>query len=122
MKIRKIAFSLSVFIAIIAALFFPASSFAQSSSDYATQTEKELAGKKVFYQRCSVCHLTPLRSRSTEGKVYGPLLQGFVRDAETEQRAAETIRNGKSTTMPGFQYGLRPEEIDEVVAYLKTYR
>jgi mono/diheme cytochrome c family protein len=87
-----------------------------------TQTEKELAGKKVFYQRCSVCHLTPLRSRSTEGKAYGPLLKGFVHDAESEHAALETIRKGASGTMPGFQYGLRAEEIDDVVAYLKTYR
>jgi len=24
--------------------------------------------------------------------------------------------------MPGFQYGLQPEQIDDIVAFLKTYK
>jgi mono/diheme cytochrome c family protein len=119
---RRISFSFVFLILIATAFPFPISSQAQTANSPSAQGEKETLGKKIFYQRCSVCHLTPLRSRSTQGIAYGPLLRGFVRDAETEQRAAETIRNGKSTTMPGFQYGLRPEEIDDIIAYLKTYR
>jgi hypothetical protein len=33
----------------------------------------------------------------------------------------EFIRRG-TPRMPGFQYGLTPEEIDSIIAYLKTVK
>jgi mono/diheme cytochrome c family protein len=121
-KIRAVISRISLLIPVAVAISISPLSSAQSSNDPAAQTGKAMAGKKIFYQRCSVCHLTPLRSRSTEGKAYGPQLKGFVHDAESEHLAMETIRKGAGGTMPGFQYGLRPDEIDDVIAYLKTYR
>jgi mono/diheme cytochrome c family protein len=120
---RRFAFLLTFFALAIFAGFTPVSSFAQDvHSPAPPQDAKEVTGKKIFYQRCSVCHLTPIRARSTGTKAYGPLLKGFVHDTDSEQAATETIKNGRDTRMPGFQYGLRPEEIDDIVAYLKTYR
>ena len=80
---------------------------------------KELAGKKLFLQRCSICHMPPLNE--PDGQPYGPKLNGFVKDTATETRARETIRNG-TPRMPGFQYGLEQEQIDNIIAYLKIFK
>ena len=80
---------------------------------------KELAGKKLFLQRCSICHMPPLND--PDGQPYGPKLNGFVKDMATETRARETIRNG-TPRMPGFQYGLEQEQIDNIIAYLKVFK
>ena len=82
---------------------------------------KELAGKKLFLQRCSVCHMPPLGPPGEEGESYGPKLLGYVKDTATETRAREFIRNG-SPRMPGFQYGLAAEEIENIIAYLKVFK
>ncbi len=78
----------------------------------------ERTGKRLFLQRCSLCHLPPL-GRPSYVRSFGPPLNGFVNSPEREARVAEVIRRGTGR-MPGFQYGLEPKEIDAIVAYLKT--
>jgi mono/diheme cytochrome c family protein len=87
-----------------------------------TLSPEELAGKKMFYQRCSICHLQPLRDRVRTTLPYAPRLNGFVHDSETAAQAKARIQNGSPGLMPGFRYGLAPEEIDHIVAYLKTFK
>ena len=86
----------------------------------AALSSAELHGKKVFLQRCSICHLPPLYEPESV-KPYGPLLDGYLRNAQFEARARQAIREG-TPRMPGFQYGLQPAEIDDVIAYLKTLK
>ena len=92
---------------------------AQKESPAGSLSAKEFAGKKLFVQRCSICHLPPLNE--PQGRSFGPSLKNFVNTPERETRVAETIRKGTGR-MPGFQYGLKPEEIENIVAYLKTMR
>ena len=88
----------------------------------ATLSEGELAGKKVFLQRCSVCHLPPLNvPQDPDPQPFGPQLNGYVQGTEAEMRARQAIRVG-TWRMPGFQYGLESEEIDALIAYLKTLK
>ncbi len=88
----------------------------------ATLSEVELAGKKLFLQRCSVCHLPPLNvPQDPDPQPFGPQLNGYVQGTETEMRARQAIRVG-TWRMPGFQYGLEPDEIDALIAYLKTLK
>jgi mono/diheme cytochrome c family protein len=75
----------------------------------------ELAGKKIFIQRCSVCHLPGMATYPT----FGPLLDGNVIASESEAAVRKAITVG-SSRMPGFQYTLTPAEIDQIVLYLKT--
>lgn len=93
---------------------------AQSAPASASLSAAELAGKKLFLQRCSVCHLPPL-GRSADSRPFGPLLKGIGKDHESEAGAREIIRKG-TPRMPGFQYGLDSKEIDDLIAYLKTVR
>ena len=83
---------------------------------------KELAGKKLFLQRCSLCHMPALNEPwDPDPQPYGPKLNGFVKGTETETRARLAIRNG-TPRMPGFQYGLTAEEIENIIAYLKVFQ
>jgi len=95
---------------------------AQQSVSAQQITANELAGKKLFLQRCSICHMpAPLNFYNPELPTYGPKLEGFVRDAGTESAAKAIINNG-TARMPGFQYGLSGLEVDQIVAYMKIFR
>ena len=89
------------------------------SQDSAARTAADVAGKKLFLQRCSVCHLPRLYDEDPHP--YGPKLDGYVKSPETEERARKAIREG-GPRMPGFQYGLEPGEIDDIIAYLKAMK
>jgi mono/diheme cytochrome c family protein len=78
-------------------------------------TPAQANGKKLFVQRCSVCHLPALPSYTA----YGPLLdKNLVEDHGEETERAQIVQG--SLRMPGFQYTLSATEIDEIVDYLKT--
>jgi mono/diheme cytochrome c family protein len=78
-------------------------------------TPAQAAGKKLFVQRCSVCHLPALPSYTA----YGPLLdKNLVEDRGEETERTKIVQG--SLRMPGFQYTLGAAEIDEIVDYLKT--
>ena len=78
-------------------------------------TASQAAGKKLFVQRCSICHLPALPSYTA----YGPLLSGALVASLGEETERKQILQG-SARMPGFQYTLSAAEIDEVMEYLKT--
>jgi len=80
-----------------------------------TLTGTQASGKKLFVQRCSVCHLPALPSYTA----YGPLLDGSLVADRGDDAARRQIMQG-SARMPGFQYTLTPTEIDQIVVYLKT--
>lgn len=80
-----------------------------------TLTASQAAGKKLFVQRCSVCHLPALPSYSA----YGPLLDTTVVSDRGDQAVRDQIMRG-SARMPGFQYTLSAAEIDQIVDYLKS--
>jgi len=77
-------------------------------------------GEATFYQRCSLCHLPRIRKAGTTPGP-APSLTGLLKgaDKEEETRVRSYILKG-SNLMPGWQYSLKPAEIDEVIAYLKT--
>ena len=72
-------------------------------------------GRRLFQQRCAVCH-TPAMVIS---KPYGPLLnRTLVRGREESVRTL--IQEGATGLMPGFKYGLQEQEINAIIEYLKT--
>jgi len=97
---------------------------AQSSSDYFSKVTTKLGaaearGKGLFLQRCSICHLPQLPGRRPP---MGPALSGYLQASTPEKEAAarKKIVEG-SPVMPAFQYALQSKDVDDIVAYLKTF-
>jgi mono/diheme cytochrome c family protein len=84
-------------------------------SDTLTPTQKE--GRRIFQQRCAVCHTPP----TVVAKRYGPALYKEIVE-DNEDTIRETIMEGREALMPGFKYGLARPEIDSIIEYLKTVK
>jgi mono/diheme cytochrome c family protein len=83
-------------------------------------SEDARRGEGLFLQRCSLCHL-PRKLKFGSPPVVGPSLSGQFKDATPDEMKilrGFILKGGPD--MPGFQYGLEPKEIDDVIAYLKT--
>ncbi len=79
-------------------------------------------GQALFLQRCALCHLSPDGWRKSGlAPSIGPRLNNVMRDGSADRETAvrERIRTG-SASMPGFQYGLDAQQLDSLIAYLKT--
>jgi mono/diheme cytochrome c family protein len=85
----------------------------QSSGDPLTETQKD--GRRIFQQRCAVCHTLP----TVVSKRYGPALYKEI-VADNEDNIRDTIMEGREGLMPGFKYGLTRAETDSIIEYLKT--
>ena len=83
-------------------------------------SEQETRGENLFRQRCSLCHL-PRILKFGSPPVIGPDLRGVFKEAgpDKQKLLRGSILKG-SPNMPGFQYGLEPKEVDDLITYLKT--
>jgi mono/diheme cytochrome c family protein len=86
---------------------------AQKTAAPLTDTQKE--GRRIFQQRCAVCHTLP----TVVSKRYGPALYKEIVE-DNEDNIRDTILEGREGLMPGFEFGLTRAEVDSVVEYLKT--
>lgn len=97
------------------AIFMVASGAAWAQSDATpTLTPTQQTGQRLFQQDCGVCHMHAIIT----SKLYGPALSKALVDGN-EAAIANFIAQG-SDRMPGFRFYYRPEQIDAIVAYLKT--
>jgi mono/diheme cytochrome c family protein len=104
-----------------AARLFAQSSPATAAASPAKLNEQETRGENLFRQRCSLCHL-PRKLKFGSPAVIGPDLTGLFKEAGPDKMKLlrGTILKG-GPNMPGFQYGLEPKEVDDLIAYLKTF-
>lgn len=72
-------------------------------------------GERVFVERCQVCH-------GVEGRgLIGPPLNATGHAYEhTDDNLYRTITHGTLAGMPSWRDGLSPNEVRQVIAYLKT--
>ena len=83
-------------------------------------SDEQKRGEGLFLQRCSICHL-PRKLKFGSPPVVGPSLSGQFKDANSDQMKVLRgfiLKGGPD--MPGFQYGLEPKEVDDLISYLKT--
>jgi mono/diheme cytochrome c family protein len=85
----------------------------QTPSAPLTETQKD--GRRIFQQRCAVCHTLP----TVVSARYGPALYKEIVE-DNEENIRGVIMEGREGLMPGFQYGLSRAEIDSIIEYLKT--
>jgi len=110
---------IAVLIVLCVLVVFPLAASAQQASSNAnssvTLNDTQILGRRIFQQRCAVCH-----TQSTPGaRRYGPVIYKDLVDGN-EDTIREFIRNGSTGKMPGFKYGLEPAEINAIVEYFKT--
>ena len=102
-----------VAIALLALAAVPPGAMAQQAEQ--ALTDKQLLGRNLFAQSCVVCHV---KVQVTALGIYGPALSKMSLGGQ-EDVMREFISNG-TPNMPGFKYHFRPDQIDAIVAYLKT--
>jgi mono/diheme cytochrome c family protein len=90
---------------------------AQQSNPSTTLTDTQKEGRRIFQQRCAVCHTPP----TVVAKRYGPALYKEIVE-DNEDAIRDTIMEGREALMPGFKYGLTRPEIDAIIEYLKTVK
>jgi len=81
----------------------------------ASLTDAQKDGRRIFQQRCAVCHTLP----TVVSKRYGPALYKEIVE-DNEDNIRDAIVEGREGLMPGFKYGLSRAEIDSIIEYLKT--
>jgi mono/diheme cytochrome c family protein len=74
------------------------------------------AGKKLFVQRCALCHDLLGQPALT---TVGPWVDAQTVETRGEAAVRQTILNG-TRRMPGWRYTLAPTQIDQLIAYLRT--
>jgi cytochrome c oxidase cbb3-type subunit 3 len=90
----------------------PPTAPAATASDPAVLVE---AGKKLYAERCAVCH-------GPEGKGgIGPdLTRKDLKYGKTDQALAESIEKGRPGGMPGFAGQISHEQVGGLVAFIKS--
>jgi mono/diheme cytochrome c family protein len=76
-------------------------------------TEAQLNGRRIVAQRCANCHAGNSRQP-------GPPLGKAIVESRGDAFIRDKVNKG-STLMPGFQYSLNAGQIDDIIAFLKTY-
>jgi mono/diheme cytochrome c family protein len=102
----------SLIVAFILILFVPAVKSQEPGQTLSAEAQK---GQKLYFQRCSICHLSVPRKY----QAYGPPLHKEIVAALGDDALRLKIMEG-SQTMPGWKYTLKPAEVDDIIAYLKT--
>lgn len=112
MMVRYFCLVLFVFWAFVTAA--PSAQQPSPRSQAPTSAADVAEGRRLFHQKCSLCHLAPVKGEEP----YGPRLsRNQVNRSEEGVRAI--IRNGVGR-MPGFQYTFQAGQIDAIVAFLTT--
>lgn len=89
------------------------SPFLLAASSLAFAQDRAL-GERLFNQSCVVCHKSP----QFGAPIYAPALSMNTLGGKADI-IHETISNG-TPRMPGFKIQFTPEQIDSIVAYIKT--
>jgi mono/diheme cytochrome c family protein len=85
-------------------------------------TAQQASGRRVYDHYCDRCH-EPYSSSDKQG----PPMQGVFKHQylavsglpANNQRVGEVIRYGRAK-MPGFGQALTPQQVDDLLAYLRT--
>ena len=111
------------FVLILAVFFGGTALLAQSSTKKTAPNSAAVArGKTLFQQKCAVCHYD-----TSDQKKIGPGLKGLSKRGTfsvngnkiTDDSLRTWIENGDQL-MPPFKEALEPEQIKDVIAYVKT--
>ena len=100
----------------------PAKTNKEKAPGHKGSSGSAIKGKEVFDKKCAMCHFA-----DNDSKKIGPGLKGLSKrgtftvngNKVTTEALTTWIENGDSL-MPGMKDTLEPEQIKDVVAYVKT--
>jgi len=98
--------------AAVLAFLFTALPLAASAQQ--TLTDQQRHGRFILTQNCNICHLPQNPGSAT----YGPRLSKSSANGD-DNLMREVIKNGL-VKMPGWKYTLNDNEINDVIAYVRT--
>lgn len=81
-----------------------------------TLAPHELEGKRLFVQRCALCHDLLGQPATT---TVGPWVDQTTVKTRGEAAVRQKIMDG-SRRMPGWKYTFDAQQVDAVIAYMKT--
>lgn len=89
-----------------------------------TLTAAQKSGRAIFQTRCAMCHVgqEPAVEMQNSGAERRPATMGpLLSKANTANEAAlkTKIKDG-SMRMPGYKHTLTDEQVDQVIAFMKT--
>jgi mono/diheme cytochrome c family protein len=87
---------------------------AASQTSLAQERGPQQLGMRLFNQSCRVCHTKP----QLTSPQYAPMLSMNTLSGNADTMR-QVISNG-TPRMPGFKYDFKPEQIDAIIAYVKT--
>ncbi len=85
-----------------------------SQAALAQEAGQQQLGMRLFNQSCRVCHTKP----QLASPQYAPMLSMNTLGGKADVMR-QVISNG-TPRMPGFKYDFKPEQIDAIIAYIKT--
>jgi len=91
---------------------WPLAASAQQAGDNLNETQR--LGRQLLAQSCGVCHLPTVLNART----YGPPLNKGAGNGDDEI-VREYITNG-TPRMPAFKHYLKDNEINAIIAYVRT--
>jgi mono/diheme cytochrome c family protein len=120
---REVYVRRTYFPLVFVSVLLSAAMSAQESQPLSTLPAAQKAGRSIFQTRCAMCHVgqEPSSEMSSASErrpaTMGPLLSR----ANTTNEAAlrRKIKDG-SAKMPGYKYTLSDEQVDQVVAFMKS--
>jgi mono/diheme cytochrome c family protein len=86
------------------------------------RTAAEQRGEAQFVKTCMLCHnlASAISAQARATGVVAPDFIGlFKRPGITEEYVRQMTRVGIPGQMPGYQYTYTPDELDDLIAYLK---
>ena len=80
----------------------------------ASRSGPEAQGRKLFAQRCALCHIGASTEQPSGGWLDRQRIQTISEDV-----ARRLIMDG-TPRMPGWKYTLEPGQVEKIIAYLRT--
>src|ERR1700748_3412861 len=87
---------------------------ATASAQNDALNDKQRHGRQLLAQSCGVCHLPP----ALNARTYGPPLNKNAGGGD-DDIMRQYITEG-TPRMPAFKYYLKPDDIDAIIAYVRT--
>ena len=93
-----------------------------AAPSYGQLSEAATHGKAVFAANCAICHNADNNEKKIGPGMKGLYARGVMQDNTTkvnDETVTDRIENGKMP-MPGYKATLKPDEIKDLVEYLRT--